>query len=90
MIEAKCTRCNETFIPHSTKDEDQVHGQREDESPCGGLGVIMGEWVGPNERPRMPGDRFWDSLTLLEKHALEMSNCEDPDCEFHHPEVREF
>jgi hypothetical protein len=26
----------------------------------------------------------------LESHEAEMPDCNDPDCEFHHPEVREY
>jgi len=28
-------------------------------------------------------------MKTLEQHEVEMPNCQDPDCEFHHPEVRE-
>jgi hypothetical protein len=81
MIEAKCTRCQETFIPHSTKSEDLVHGETEMGRPCGGLGIILGH---------TPEVTLVEDLTLFEKHAQKMPNCDDPDCEFHHPEVREY
>jgi len=74
MFEAQCQMCGETFIPHSEDPEDLIHGQREDGTECGGQGVIQGQWV----------------LHTLESHEREMPNCDDPDCEFHHPEVREF
>lgn len=28
-------------------------------------------------------------IHTLESHEAEMPNCQDPDCEFHHPEVLE-
>lgn len=42
MIEAVCAKCGDTFIPC---DEDDVeHIAREDGTPCGGIGEIVGEW----------------------------------------------
>lgn len=43
MLEARCTRCGETFIPDSP--DDLEHIQREDEQPCGGVGTITGQWT---------------------------------------------
>lgn len=45
MMEAFCTECKETFIPHSEKPDDLIHGEREDGEFCGGLGQIVGAWV---------------------------------------------
>lgn len=42
MLEAKCTKCGETFIP--ADENDTEHVQREDGTPCGGAGRIAGEW----------------------------------------------
>lgn len=42
MIEARCTRCGETFIPDSS--DDLEHVAREDGQPCGGTGEITGSW----------------------------------------------
>lgn len=84
QLEAKCTRCWETFVPHSTAAEDQVHGVTEDGVECGGLGVIT--------RVFLPGNTAYPKLGHLKKledHAQQMPNCSDPDCEFHHPEVKE-
>jgi hypothetical protein len=36
MLEARCTKCGETFNPHF---------QTADEVECGGTGVVVGEWV---------------------------------------------
>lgn len=43
MLEAECTECGETFVP--ADEDDLIHGLRADETPCGGLGVIVGRWV---------------------------------------------
>lgn len=73
MLEARCTTCQETFVP--AHEEDLVHGWSEDsQRQCGGVGVITGEY-----RP----------VHTLESHEREMPDCDDPDCEFHHPEVQE-
>lgn len=35
-------------------------------------------------------DSHYDQkLHTLETHEIERPDCKDPDCEFHHPEVRE-
>lgn len=49
MLEAECTRCGETFVPHGEEPEDLIHGERNDSDGehCGGVGVITGEWVLP-------------------------------------------
>lgn len=44
ITEAECARCGETFIPHSLRASDLIHGEREDGSPCGGTGAIRGYW----------------------------------------------
>lgn len=45
--EAKCTACGETFCPNHERD--LVHLERADGSPCGGLGEMVGEWVGGDD-----------------------------------------
>lgn len=85
MLEAECTRCKQIFVPHTTEDEDLIHGTRYDDSYCGGIGVIQGQWIRSIDDTRQLSDR----LLPIEKHGLDMPHCSDPDCEFHHPEVRE-
>lgn len=42
-LEARCTKCGETFNPHD--EDDTIHVMREDEvTECGGEGEIVGEW----------------------------------------------
>lgn len=43
MLEAKCTACQETFVP--ADEDDTIHGIHEDGTECGGQGIITGEWV---------------------------------------------
>jgi uncharacterized OB-fold protein len=45
MLEARCTKCGETFNPHSEDPDDLEHFQTADEVECGGTGVVVGEWV---------------------------------------------
>lgn len=86
MIEAECTRCGETFVPHGVTAEDLIHGFREGtDQECGGIGIIQGEWTLGGEEEQWQ----FDALTKFEEHGKEMPDCSDPDCEFHHPEVRE-
>ena len=47
MLEAKCGRCGETFIPHTEKLSDLIHIETEQGNSCGGLGTIQGEWIPP-------------------------------------------
>lgn len=85
QIEAECTRCKETFVPVSLDPEDLIHYGRDDGvTDCGGLGLVRGFHLYPGEM--MPD---FGPLRLLEAHALDMPNCSDPDCEFHHPDVIE-
>lgn len=42
MLEAKCRKCGEIFIPHDENDIDPV--EREDGQPCGGVGDVYGAW----------------------------------------------
>jgi hypothetical protein len=44
-IEAKCTRCGETFNP--ADEDDTEHVETVQGTPCGGLGVITGSWHNP-------------------------------------------
>jgi len=85
MLEAICTRCSGVFVPHSTEPEDLVHLVRKDGTDCGGLGIIQGQWTIDGETRLVD----YRDLQKLEEHARAMPFCEDPDCEFHHPEVRE-
>src|SRR6478609_5738421 len=45
LVEALCTECKETFIPHSEEPEDLIHGEQENGFPCGGQGVVVGTWT---------------------------------------------
>jgi uncharacterized OB-fold protein len=45
MLEARCLKCGETFIPND--EDDTIHGETEDGVECGGQGVITGEWTRP-------------------------------------------
>lgn len=87
MMEAECTRCKETFIPHGTEPIDLLHGDREDGEYCGGIGVIQGEWIAPGTQAEYT-EKFGDmvNLTAQEKHGLERPNCDHPDCPYHYPE----
>lgn len=84
QLESQCTRCHETFVPHSLAPEEQVHGETEAGTPCGGLGVIMRIYMELSEQ--YPDIHH---LQKLEHHGRDYPDCSDPDCEFHHPEVRE-
>jgi hypothetical protein len=41
-LEAKCTKCGEHFNP--ADEDDTEHIERVDGTPCGGQGMILGEW----------------------------------------------
>lgn len=41
-LEAQCGTCGEHFVP--ADENDLVHLERADGSPCGGSGTILGEW----------------------------------------------
>jgi hypothetical protein len=41
-IEARCSKCDETFIPADL--DDTVHVARSDGDECGGQGQIIGTW----------------------------------------------
>ena len=87
MIEALCTRCGGTFIPPEVTPEELIHGETEAGTPCGGIGVIQGQWVFQDNAPKTwPETRY---LTKMELHGKEAPHCDDPDCEFHHPELIE-
>lgn len=45
MLEAKCQKCGETFVPHSEAPDDLIHGETEAGIECGGQGFITGQWV---------------------------------------------
>lgn len=48
MLEAECIVCQETFVP--ADEDDLIHGVHEDGTPCGGQGVITGEWLTREEK----------------------------------------
>lgn len=81
MLEANCTRCGETFIPHGTDPEDLIHCYRDGtDQECGGIGEITGRYG--VDAPAM--DR---TLTPQEQHGRDMPDCAERFCEFHHPEL---
>lgn len=92
MLEAECTRCKGVFVPHGTDPEDLIHCYTDEEEECGGIGIILGEWHAPDEAT-LGLDLFdigeYKNLTAQEKHGVEHPSCDDPDCEFHHPELME-
>lgn len=47
MFEAICTKltCQETFVPHSDKDEDLRHDINENGDECGGWGIIVRHYL---------------------------------------------
>lgn len=88
MLEAECTRCSEIFVPHGVDPEDLIHCYTEEtDSECGGIGIIQGQWIFGDGAPN--NWRAIRALTKMEMHGKEYPNCEDPDCEFHHPELIE-
>lgn len=40
--EALCLSCGETFNPND--EQDTIHIQKNDETECGGQGIIVGSW----------------------------------------------
>lgn len=40
--EARCNKCGETFVP--ADENDLVHCEREDGTPCEGNGTLLGAW----------------------------------------------
>ena len=87
MLEAVCTRCSEFFVPHGATPEDLIHGETETGKECGGIGIIQGRWI--LGQAHVTPFNLVKSVLAQEKHGKEHPHCEDPDCEFHHPEVRE-
>lgn len=87
LIEAKCTRCTEIFIPHQLTPVDLIHGETNSGQDCGGIGVVQGQWVLDASLP--PIDRtLGETRGILEQemHGMLHPLCDDPDCEFHYPE----
>lgn len=89
MLEAECTRCKEIFVPHGVEPDELIHGETEKGEPCGGIGIIQGQWFAPGEslenmlHTKMI--KFW--VAEMEDHGRTMPNCQDRKCEFHHPEL---
>ncbi len=44
ILEAQCTKCGDTFSPHSDNPEDLEHYEDADGNICGGQGVLLGSW----------------------------------------------
>lgn len=89
IMEADCTRCKETFVPHGVEPEDLIHCETEAGEECGGIGIIQGAWLAPGETPET---RIYAIATRLkiadqEQHALQFPNCKSPHCRYHHPEL---
>jgi hypothetical protein len=42
IYEARCTKCDELFNP--ADEEDLIHVEQEDGTPCEGQGILMGSW----------------------------------------------
>lgn len=48
MLEAQCTKCGDAFVPADENDLEHFVRTSDDEhqgEPCGGRGVILGEWI---------------------------------------------
>lgn len=87
LLENRCTRCGEVFIPFGLFPEDMIHGETADGKPCGGIGVLAGQWIAPGTEQKFLKE-LGEVLTPQERHGIENPECTDPDCEFHHPEVQ--
>lgn len=48
ILEAECTDCGEIFVPND--EDDTIHGEHDDGTPCGGQGIITGEWIAPTTK----------------------------------------
>lgn len=84
MLEAECTRCGETFVPHGTDPEDLIHTFKENEDECGGIGIILGEWVPPEGNYTGLSE---SPITNQEWHGVQTPNCSGKHCIYHHPEL---
>lgn len=95
MLEAECTRCHQIFVPHGTDPEDLIHAFTEvgsglllddvEEVECGGIGVILGEWVPPTGSPERLLEN--EDITKQEWHGIESPHCRGKHCVHHHPEL---
>ena len=45
ILEAECQKCLQTFNP--ADENDLIHIETAGGNPCGGLGIITGEWISP-------------------------------------------
>lgn len=49
LIEARCRKCKELFVP--ADEDDLIHLVKEDSSECGGEGEILGVYTAPRTEP---------------------------------------
>jgi hypothetical protein len=89
FIEYQCRKCGETYLADTPG---EPHGVEETGQECGGVGDFANiRWLSEDaDTVQLIFNDHMKYQTALENHELEMPNCSDPDCEFHHPEVREF
>lgn len=89
FVEYTCRKCGETYLPDTPG---EPHGVEVTGQECGGVGDFAHiRWV--SEDADTVDQVFNDHMKFqikLEEHELEMPDCADPDCEFHHPEMREI
>lgn len=89
MLEAECTRCGETFVPHGVEPEDIIHGETADGDPCGGIGIIQGRWISLEQAGKTITEKWenFQQLIPFEMHGRDEPSCNDPICKWHHPEL---
>ena len=84
MLEAECTRCKEIFVPHGTSPEDLIHGETYAGKDCGGIGVILGDWLIPDKTPSLI-ENLSEAVLLQEQHGQAAPFCQDLNCPHHFP-----
>lgn len=84
-FEAECTRCRETFVPHSRALSDLIHGETELGKPCGGIGVMLDDYWSDLMEQSMRLRREADAILNFQIHGRQHPNCADPICVWHHP-----
>lgn len=89
LIEAKCTRCGDTFVPHTIELAELIHGERVDTGKeCGGIGIVQGQWLTVQELadyPNLSKLRIKE-MAQFERHGRDFPHCADPHCVWHYPE----